>query len=308
MSPRRKPDRIPSQLPTVLIVGRSRSRVTTLERALGRYGIFTTTLAWRSSAAGLWRLGAKTPHVIVVDLPPPITADHVEALQRLRDRWEHAPQVVVTSEANASVLTSLLAVGVDDFVSCDGNWAWGELIVRIRRQLRRAAPAAGPLSVGPDGMRLDAAKRTVSANGQHVTLTTREFEVFRCLVEGGGGTLSREDVLRQVWGDAEDCPPTPGIVGVYVLYLRRKLGKVGLAQALRTVKGKGYSFQAPGRYWDPSAAAGSAPASARARRRSRSRNLHPSPTTGNARAANDDLDVSSETKKDSDKAVRRKAL
>ncbi len=306
MSPRRKPDRIPSQLPTVLIVGRVRSRVATLERALGRYGIFTTTLAWRSSAAGLWRLGAKTPHVIVADLPPPIAADHVEALQRLRDRWERVPQVVVTSEANASVLTSLLAVGVDDFVSCDGDWAWGELIVRIRRQFRQAAPMAGPLSVGPDGMQLDPASRTVSANGQHVTLTTREFAVFRCLVDSGGATLSREDVLQQVWGDAEECPPTPGIVGVYVLYLRRKLGKVGLAQALRTVKGKGYSFQSPGRYWE--ADAGSAPASARAGGRSRSGDLHSTATTGNARAANDDLDVSTEPKKNSDQAVRRKAL
>ncbi|HEY5219950.1 MAG TPA: hypothetical protein VIJ16_09070, partial [Gemmatimonadaceae bacterium] len=131
----RNPIQPPSQIPIVLVIGRSRARVIAVRRALDRYGISTTTMDWRAPASGLWRLGSKTPHVIVVDIPPPVTADHVDMLTRLRDRWEHAPQIALTAKAGPSVLTSLLAVGVDDFVSSENSWA--ELVVRLRRQLRR---------------------------------------------------------------------------------------------------------------------------------------------------------------------------
>ncbi len=288
--------------PKVLVVGRVRARAAAVRKALERYGILTTTLAWRASRSGLWRLGSVAPHVIVVDLPVPVSADHVEVLQRLRDRWEHVPQIVITSGATASVLTSLLAVGVDDFVS-DAK-AWGELIVRLRRQLRRVSPLAMPLTMGPDGMQLDAVRRTVSAHGREVTLTAREFDVFRCLTESGGTTLSREEILRRVWGNAKDRPSTPGIVGVYVLYVRRKLTKLGLAHALRTVKYRGYSFQAPGEYWAPtrgSAALGGAGS------RSGARDLHPAAAARHT-ATDDDLDVAAEAKQDPDEAVRREAL
>lgn len=303
MSPRRKNSEVAAHVAKVLVMGRVRARVPAIRRALERYGISTSTLAWKASSSGLWRLGANVPHVIVVDIPAPVSADHVEVLQRLRDRWEHAPQIVVTAGASPSVLTSLLAVGVDDFVSNED--AWGELIVRLRRQLRRVSPLAIPMSMGPDGMQMDAARRTVSAHGRVVTLTTREFDVFRCLTESGGKVLSREDILRQVWGNAKDRPSTAGIVGVYVLYLRRKLTKLGLAHALRTIKGEGYSFQAPGDYWKP---ARESAASGAAGSRSGARDLHSAASARNAGATNDDLDVATEPKKNSDEPVRREAL
>lgn len=303
MTPRRKNTEPLLRTPKVLVMGRVRARVPMIRKALERYGLNTMTLAWKSSASGLWRLGASAPHVIVVDIPPPVTADHVEVLQRLRDRWEHAPQIVVTAGASPSVLTSLLAVGVDDFVSNED--AWGEMIVRLRRQLRRVSPLAMPATMGPDGMQMDAARRTVSAHGRMVSLTTREFDVFAYLAESGGKILSREDILRQVWGDADDRPSTAGIVGVYVLYLRRKLTKLGLAHALRTIKGEGYSFQAPGDYWAPTQ--GSAASSA-AGSRSSTRDLHSTATARNAGAANDDFDVAAQPEENPDQPVRRKAL
>jgi DNA-binding response OmpR family regulator len=305
MSRKRKPTHAPVQVPTVLVLGRVRSRVAALTRALERYGIATKSLGWRASSSGLWRMAAQPPHVVVLDAPAPVTAEYIEVLQRLRDRWEHAPQIVIAPDASPSVLTSLLAVGVDDFVATDD--AFAELIVRLRRQLRRVSPLAMPVTMGPDGMQLDPGRRTVSANGRSVTLTTREFNVFRCLTESGGTTLSRDEILRRVWGNARDRPSSPGIVGVYVLYLRRKLVKVGLAHALRTVKGAGYSFQAPGEYWAPARAL--APSSAtRARSRSRSGDLHSSAAARHAGAANDDLDVATEPKKNANQSVRRKAL
>jgi DNA-binding response OmpR family regulator len=302
MTPRRKNSEAALRTPTVLVMGRIRARVPIIRKALERYGLTTATLAWKSSASGLWRLGAKTPQVIVVDIPPPVTADHVEMLQRLRDRWEHAPQLVVTAGASPSVLTSLLAVGVDDFVADED--AWGELIVRLRRQLRRVSPQTMPGTMGPDGMQMDAARRTVSAHGRTVSLTTREFDVFACLAESGGKILSREDILRQVWGNADDRPSTAGIVGVYILYLRRKLTKLGLAHALRTIKGEGYSFQAPGDYWAPTQGSAASAAGSRAS----ARDLHPSTAARNAGATNDDLDVAAKSEQNPNQPVRRKAL
>ena len=289
----------------VLVLGRVRPRVVALTRALERYGITARTLGWRASSSGLWRMAAQPPNAVVLDAPPPVTAEYIEILHRVRDRWEHAPQIVVAPGASPSVLTSLLAVGVDDFVATDDSWA--EVIIRLRRQLRRVSPLAMPMTMGPDGMQLDPARRTVSANGRSVTLTTTEFNVFRCLTESGGTTLSREEILRRVWGDTDEGPSTPGIVGVYVLYLRRKLIKVGLAHALRTVKGEGYSFQAPGEYWAPARSltpAGGAGSGSR----SGTGDLHPPATARHAGAANDDLDVAPQPKKNSNQPVRRKAL
>ncbi len=305
MSRKRKPSPVSVQAPTVLVLGRVRTRVTALSRALERYGIVTRTLGWRASSSGLWRLAAQPPNAVVLDAPPPVTAEYIEVLHRVRDRWEHVPQIVIAPGASPSVLTSLLAVGVDDFVATDN--ASAEVVIRLRRQLRRVLPLAMPMTMGPDGMQLDAARRTVTANGRSVTLTTTEFNVFRCLTESGGTTLSREEILRRVWGNAKDGPSTPGIVGVYVLYLRRKLIKVGLAHALRTVKGAGYSFQAPGEYWAPARALTSTGGGA-SRSRSGAGDLHASATARHAGAANDDLDVATQPKKDANQPVRRKAL
>ena len=265
-----------------------------MQRALERYGIHTEWLAWRSSAA-LWRLGARTPHAIVMDVPPPVTADHVEFLHRLRDRWERVPQIVVTWGATPSVLTSLLAVGVDDFVSSEDGWV--ELVVRLRRQLRRVSALTTPFAAGPDVMQLDAARRAVTASGRRVQLTNREFEVFRCLADRGGQVLTREQILELVWGNGQDRPSSPGIVGVYVLYLRRKLSKLGLAHALRTVKGEGYTFQAPGSYWapgDPSALSG---------RRSGALDRDASVAAGDR-----DVHVAAQAEQDPHQAIRREAL
>ncbi|HEX8726094.1 MAG TPA: winged helix-turn-helix domain-containing protein [Gemmatimonadaceae bacterium] len=281
-----------------------RPRVAALTRALERYGITARTIGWRASSSGLWRMSAQPPNAVLLDAPPPVTAEYIEVLHRLRDRWEHAPQIVIAPGASPSVLTSLLAVGVDDFVATDESTA--EVIIRLRRQLRRVLPLATPMTMGPDGMQLDAARRTVSANGRSVTLTTTEFNVFRCLTDSGGTTLTREQILRCVWGDTADGPATPGIVGVYVLYLRRKLVKVGLAHALRTVKGEGYRFQAPGEYWAP--ARSLTPAGGSSGTRAGAGDLHPSAVARDSAAANDDLDVAAQPKKNPDQPVRRKAL
>lgn len=295
MNPRRNPTDKTSRAPSVLVLGRARARAGAIQKALERYGIRTESLGWRASSSGLWRLGARTPEAVVMDVPPPVRADQVEFLQRLRDRWEHVPQIAITWGASPSVLTSLLAVGVDDFVSAEN--AWAELVVRLRRQLRRVSALAAVAITGPDAMRLDEARRLVSANGRRVALTTREFEVFRCLVENGHRTLTREAILEAVWGDGDDRPSSPGIVGVYVLYLRRKLGKLGLAHALRTVKGEGYNFQAPTDYWAPGMSSALAGSGAGA-----------GDLDAPVAAGDGDVHVPAKTQQDADQAVRRKAL
>ncbi len=137
----------------------------------------------------------------------------------------------------------------------------------------------------------------MAANGRRVVLTTREFEVLRCLVDRGGTTLTRDEILDIVWDSADARPTSPGIVGVYVLYLRRKLGKLGLAHALRTVKGEGYSFQAPGSYWAPGKV------SALPGRGTDARDPDPAVAAGDG-----DVDVAAEPKHDPDQPVRREAL
>jgi DNA-binding response OmpR family regulator len=74
--------------------------------------------------------------------------------------------------------------------------------------------------------------------GEHVELTSKEFELLACFLEHAGIVLSRERLLDLVWGMT--YPGGTRTVDMHVAQLRRKLGD---AQAIRTVRGAGYKLQ-----------------------------------------------------------------
>ena len=86
-------------------------------------------------------------------------------------------------------------------------------------------------------MRLDLVRRQVTRGGKALELSPREFDLLLTLVRAGGETLSRSDLLRNVWGIEFD--PGTNVVDVHIGRLRRKLDRQGSA-LIHTVRGEGY--------------------------------------------------------------------
>jgi two-component system OmpR family response regulator len=117
-----------------------------------------------------------------------------------------------------------------------------ELAARIRAQLRLVAQTPTTTLSGGD-VEVDLITREVRRGDATVRLSTTEFELLSYLLRNTGRVLSREQILRAVWGYEYD--PGTNVVDVYVGYLRRKLRQPGEKDPIVTVRSVGYRFDAP---------------------------------------------------------------
>jgi DNA-binding response OmpR family regulator len=147
---------------------------------------------------------------------------------------------MVTARGDESERIFGLDAGADDYVV--KPFSPNEVMARVRALLRRTAPpepSEQVLRCGP--IRLDAARHTVSNDGEDVRLTAKEFLLLQYLMEHRGRVLSRDRLLSDVWDYR--YPGATRTVDVHVRRLREKLPF--LEQALVTVQQFGYKLLEP---------------------------------------------------------------
>jgi DNA-binding response OmpR family regulator len=178
--------------------------------------------------------------LVVLDLMLPRLSGE-EVLAELVERRPGLPVIVLTAKGQLEDRVDGLNAGAADYLV--KPFALAELEARIRAQLRvaRQAPAT---TIRNAGLVMDLLTREVRNDGQLVRLTNTEFELLAYLMNHPGRMLSRERILRAVWGYEHD--PATNIVDVYIGYLRRKLGAGGREVPIKTVRSLGYQLEDSG--------------------------------------------------------------
>ncbi|HEY3020089.1 MAG TPA: response regulator transcription factor [Solirubrobacteraceae bacterium] len=221
--------------PLVLVVDDEATIRQALERALRLEGFAVETAAGGYEA--LDAVARRPPSVVVLDVTMP-DLDGVKVVRRLRDEGNDVPVCILSARDDVEDRVAGLQAGADDYLV--KPFALAELTARLQALLRRRgsdAPAAlvvGDLVVDP---RRHVAVRT----GRELDLTRREFELLETFARHAGQVLSRDQLLRQVWGYNFDVETN--VVDVFVGYLRRKLEAAGEARMLHTVRGVGWRLR-----------------------------------------------------------------
>jgi DNA-binding response OmpR family regulator len=147
--------------------------------------------------------------------------------------------IILTARGEVADRVAGLDAGAVDYLT--KPFSLGELAARIRAQLRIAARATAT-TIKAGMLDVDLLTRDVRYGGERVRLSTTEFELLSYLLRNRGHVLTREQILRAVWG--YDYDPGTNVVDVYVGYLRRKLRREGLPAPIVTVRSVGYRLDA----------------------------------------------------------------
>src|SRR5262245_38028371 len=178
--------------------------------------------------------------IIVLDVMLP-GKDGFEVARTLRQQGIKTPILMLTARTDVVDRVVGLKLGADDYLTKPFEVI--ELVARIEALLRRAPPSAGvSLERYQFGdVAVDVRKAEVTKNGVVVELSAKEFHLLRYFIEHRGATLSREELLHQVWG--YQATPSTRTVDVHVAWLRQKLEpNPRVPQYILTVHGLGYKF------------------------------------------------------------------
>lgn len=184
------------------------------------------------------------PDLVVLDLLMP-RLDGLSTCRRLRASGETVPVLMLTARDAVGDRVAGLDVGADDYLG--KPFALNELLARIRALLRRTArPGTGSTdTLRFDDLRMDRATRDVTRGEQPLELTRTEFTLLELFLTHPCKVLTREAILRHVWGF--DFEPASNSLDVYMMYLRRKTEIGGAPRLLHTVRGVGFVLRAPDR-------------------------------------------------------------
>ena len=194
-----------------------------------------------SDGAAFWdALRAERPELVVLDVMLP-GIDGIELLSRMRasDALRDIPVIMATAKGTEYDKIHGLDLGADYYLA--KPFGVMELVSCVKAVLRRCrrddAECAG-LSAG--GVSLNADAHTVTAGGQRITLTYKEFELLRLFMAHPGTAFTREQLMERVWG-TDYCGETR-TVDMHIRTLRQKLGEYG--EMIETVRGVGYRLEA----------------------------------------------------------------
>ena len=182
---------------------------------------------------GLVRAVKEDFDLLILDLMLP-EVDGFEICREVREKKD-IPIIMVSAKKDDIDKIRGLGLGADDYIT--KPFGMMEFIARVRAVLRRAGKEEKENDVLETGdLQIQVKQHQVLAKGEKVTLTLKEFELLKFLMENKGIVLTRDRLLGHVWG--YDFDGETRTVDVHVRTLRQKLGECG--ELIETVRGVGY--------------------------------------------------------------------
>ena len=209
-------------------------------RELVIYTLETTGLkakGFADGAAFMEALAFDTPELVLLDIMLP-GDDGMVLLKKLKSssKTKDIPVIMVTAKGSEYDKVMGLDSGADDYVT--KPFGMMELVSRIKAVLRRTQKdTQDPQDVIVLGdIEMNTKKHEVTADGEVVTLTLKEYELLKRLMKNPNIVMTRDCLLEDIWG--YDFDGETRTVDVHVRTLRQKLGKSG--EKIETVRGVGY--------------------------------------------------------------------
>ncbi|MGA2368577.1 MAG: response regulator transcription factor [Dehalococcoidia bacterium] len=226
----------------ILIVEDDRTLRDLLKYNLQKEGYKVWTAA--DGEEGLEVFHNKNIDLILLDMMLPVVSG-LEVCRIVRSE-KPVPIIMLTAKAEEIDKVVGLEMGADDYVT--KPFSMRELQARIKALLRRSQEQISPASADAKSrylesgaIKIDLERHEVFHKGNPVELNPKEFELLVFLISNRGKVLSREQILRKVWG--YDYIGNARTVDVHVRWLRRKLEKdAEHPRYLLTVRGYGYKF------------------------------------------------------------------
>ncbi len=196
-----------------------------------------TARGFSESKALFKALEEDIPELIVLDIMLP-GEDGIEILKELRgnSRYKDIPVIMATAKGTEMDKITGLNLGADDYLV--KPFGVMEMVARIKAVLRRTKKSdSDHIKVG--NIELNEAEHTVTANGENVELTHKEFLMLCLFIKNKNIVFSREKLMNEVWGS--DYMGESRTIDAHIKTLRQKLGEAG--RQIKTVIGVGYRLE-----------------------------------------------------------------
>ena len=182
-------------------------------------------------------------HLVLLDIMMPLM-NGIEAMSQIRG-FSNVPIILLTAKSEDADKVLGLNVGADDYIT--KPFSPLEVCARVKSQLRRylslgagAKKSSVVLTIG--GLELDYDARTVTLDGENISLTKKEFDILKLLMENPNRVFSPKEIYREVWH--EDPLGADNTVAVHIRHLREKT-EIDPADPryIKVVFGQGYKIQ-----------------------------------------------------------------
>lgn len=192
--------------------------------------------AFETAEDALERIKYKKPDLALFDIMLPGISG-VEAVSKLKahDAYKDIPVIYLTAKDSEIDKVKGLDGGADDYIT--KPFGILELMARIRSVLRRSKGSETSESYGC--LKINRDTREVIVNNSLVSLTFKEYELLKFLIENNKRVVSRTELLNEVWG--YEYFGETRTIDIHIRTIRQKLGQAGAY--IKTVRGMGYRFK-----------------------------------------------------------------
>ena len=181
-------------------------------------------------------------HLILLDVMMP-EMDGITATEKIRE-FSNVPIIFLTAKSETQDMVLGLNAGADDYIT--KPFVPAEVLARVRSQLRRYAMLGSQqenseeLTLG--GIALNDREKTVTVEGEPVSLTPIEYSILRLLMNNPGKVYSTKALYEAVWQEA--ALGSEGAVAVHIRHLREKIEiNPSEPRYLKVVWGQGYKME-----------------------------------------------------------------